>query len=238
VGTFVNTADFRSSGGYTIVEVRGIRIAIVAFTKGVDNLGLPDGSQNCVNLLYEDYTTDYKKIDTTGINKILRNIREEQPDLTIAMLHWGSEFNEDVSSSQKKIANLMLEGGVDVVLGSHSHFLQTIDYHEEEGTLVAYSLGDFYGDATTPGSNYSLILDLEISRNNLTGETLVSGYEYTPIYTLRPEQSAAGGLRVVRIDAALARYQSNYLGKITDDTSEAMIYALKRIGERIVQDLN
>lgn len=238
IGTFANRDDFRSSGGYTVLEIQGIRIALVAFTKGVDNLGLPEGSQDCVNLLYEDYTTDYKEIDTNGINKILRAVREEQPDLTIAMLHWGSEYNEDVSSSQKRIANLMLDGGVDVILGTHSHLLQTIDFDEEEGTLVAYSLGDLYGDATTPGTNYSLILDLEITRDNLTGETAVTGFDYTPIYTLRPEKSAAGGLRVVRIDHVLARYEANYLGKITDETKDAVEYALKRIGERIVQELD
>ena len=216
-----------------MVEVEGFRIALVAFTKGMDNLGLPEGSENCVNLLYTDYTTDYKKVDTDGINKVLRKVAEEQPDLTIAMLHWGSENNESISDTQRKIRSIMLSGGVDVILGTHSHLVQEIDFDPEAGTLVAYSLGDFYGDANMPGTNYSLILDLEVSRDADTGDARVVGYDYTPIYTLKPEESAAGGQRVVRIREAMARYETGYLGRVTDETYESMDYALTRLEERV-----
>ena len=46
LGTFADSAAFRKSGGYEIVEVNGIRIALIAFTKGMDNLGLPAGSED------------------------------------------------------------------------------------------------------------------------------------------------------------------------------------------------
>lgn len=238
IGTFADGSAFRSSGGYTIMEVQGLRIALVGFTKGMDNLGLPEGSEDCVNLLYTDYTSDYTTVDTDGIKKVLSRVREEQPDLTIAMVHWGSEYNEEISSSQKKIRNLMLNNGVDVILGSHSHLLKTIEFDQENHTLVAYSLGDFYGDATQAGSNYSIILDIEVTRDNLTGKTTVTGYTYTPIYTLRPEQSNAGGQRVVRIREAMARYEGNYLGKVTGEVYDGMEYALKRIDQRIAESVD
>ncbi len=232
-GTYADEAAFRRSGGYTILEVKGIRIAVVAFTKGMDNLGLPEGSEDCVNLLYTDYSTDYKKVDSKGINAVLDRVREEQPDLTIAMVHWGSEYNDEISSTQKTIKNLMLEGGVDVILGTHPHLVQHIDYDSAAGTLVAYSLGDFYGDAAMAGTNYSILLDLEVTRDNTTGEVHLTGYSYTPIYTLTPEQSAAGGRRVVRIADAMAQYEVGYVGAITESTYSSMDYALGRIEDRI-----
>ena len=238
IGTFTDTAAFRSSGGYTVLEVKGLRIALVAFTKGMDNLGLPEGSEDCVNLLYEDYTTSYEKIDSDGIRKLLRRVEEEQPDLTIAMVHWGSEYNENVSKSQIQVKNILLDGGVDVVLGTHSHLLKTVEYDREGNTLVAYSLGDFYGDAPQPGSNYSIILDIQVTRDNLTGETVIDGFSYTPIYTVMPEQSAAGGQRVVRIQEAMARYEGNYLGKVTADVYSSMNYVLGRIDQRIAEELD
>ena len=235
IGTFADSSSFRSAGGYTIMEVQGLRIALVAFTKGMDNLGLPEGSADCVNLLYTDYTTTYDKIDTNGIKKVLRNVAEEQPDLTIAMLHWGSEYNETVSSSQKKIRNLMLENGVDIILGSHSHLLKGVEHDTQNNTLVAWSLGDFYGDAKQPGSNYSIVLDIEVTRDNATGVTTITGFSYTPIYTVQPDESLAGGQRVVRLEAAMARYEGNYLGKVTSGVYSSMEYALKRIGQRIAE---
>ena len=235
IGTFADSSSFRSAGGYTIMEVQGLRIALVAFTKGMDNLGLPEGSADCVNLLYTDYTTTYDKIDTNGIKKVLRNVAEEQPDLTIAMLHWGSEYNETVSASQKKIRNLMLENGVDIILGSHSHLLKGVEHDTQNNTLVAWSLGDFYGDAKQPGSNYSIVLDIEVTRDNATGVTTITGFSYTPIYTVQPDESLAGGQRVVRLEAAMARYEGNYLGKVTSGVYSSMEYALKRISQRIAE---
>lgn len=238
IGTFADSSAYRSSGGYTIMEVQGLRIALVGFTKGMDNLGLPEGSEDCVNLLYTDYTTVYSKIDSDGIKKVLKKVAEEQPDLTIAMVHWGSEYNETISDSQITIKKLLLNNGVDVILGTHSHLLKTIEHDTENNTLVAWSLGDFYGDASQAGSNYSIVLDIEVTRDNLTGETAITGYTYTPIYTIQPEESNAGGQRVVRIAGAMARYEGNYLGKVTESVYSHMAYVLTRIDERIAEEVD
>ncbi|MBQ2920886.1 MAG: CapA family protein [Oscillospiraceae bacterium] len=233
LGTFADSDDFDRTGGYEVVEVEGIRIALVAFTKGMDNLGLPAGSEDCVNLLYEDYSTDYKKVDTDRIERVLRNVREEQPDLTIAMVHWGSEYNEEISDSQKKICKQLQEGGVDVIVGTHPHLVQKVEYDPVKKTLVAWSLGDFFGDAVMAGTGYSIILDLEITRDNATGETFLSGWEYIPIFTLKPDQSAIGGHRVVRIREAMERYEAGFLGRVTEDAYGDMEYALGRIEKRV-----
>ena len=234
LGTYADTEDFRQRGGYEIVEVEGMRIALIAFTKGMDNLGLPAGSENCVNILYEDYSSNYKKVDTNAIAKVLRNVAEEQPDLTIAMVHWGSEYNEEISNSQEKIRKQLQEGGVDIILGTHPHLLQKVDYDAIGKTLVAWSLGDFFGDAVMAGTGYSVILDLEITRDNATGEVYLSGWDFVPIYTLKPEQSVSGGHRVVRIREAMERYEQNFVGRITDDAYKSMEKALSKIEDKLV----
>ena len=233
LGTYADSDDFRRTGGYEIVEVQGIRIALIAFTKGMDNLGLPAGSEDCVNLLYQDYSTDYKKVDTERIARVLRNVAEEMPDITIALVHWGSEYNDEISDSQKKIRNQLQEGGVDIIVGTHPHLVQQIDYDPIAKTLVAWSLGDFFGDAVMAGTNYSILLDLEITRDNATGEVFLSNYSYTPLFTLKPEESITGGHRVVRIREAMERYESNYVGSITQDAYDDMKYALGRIEKRV-----
>lgn len=238
IGTFADSGSFRSSGGFTMVEVKGLRIALVGFTKGMDNLGLPEGSEDCVNLLYTDYTSDYSKINSDGIRRVLRNVAEQQPDLTIAMVHWGSEYNEAIHSTQVRIKNLMLSNGVDIILGTHPHLLKTIEFSREDNTLVAYSLGDFYGDAEQAGSNYSIILDIQVTRDNVTGNTTIDSFSYTPIYILKPEDSAAGGQRVVRIQEAMARYEGGFLGRVTESVYSNMEYVLTRIDERIAEEVS
>lgn len=232
IGAFSSADEFRKTKGYTICQVGDVKIALVAFTKGVGSLGLPVGSEDCVNILYEDYYTTYQTINKKAIRNILRAAEAEKPDLTIAMLHWGSEYNEEISKSQEDVANLMLSEGVDVIFGSHPHLVHQIDYNEEKGTIVAYSLGDFFGDGERGGTNYSIILDVEITKDYETGVTKVTDYSYVPIYTLA-ENQCDGLRRVIRLENAMSAYELNFVDKVTDSCYENMQFAIDRILKRV-----
>ena len=232
VGAYSSTAEFKRSKGYTICDVGGIRIAVVAFTKGVGGRGLPEGSEGCVNLLYTDYESTYRRVDTAGITKILDNARAEKPDFIIALVHWGSENNDTISKTQESIITLLKKNGVGLILGTHPHLVQEIAYDQTAGTLVAYSLGDFYGDGSRSGTNYSIILDIEITKDSDKRTTKVTGYSYTPIYTVTGSQSADGYQRVVRIEQAMQAHDGNFVDKITDDCYKDMAYSLTRIADR------
>ena len=232
VGAFSSQEEFRKAKGYTICEVSGIKIAFVAFTKGMDGRGMPNGNEDCVNLLYTDYSTTYQDIDTEGITKILRSAASEKPDLTIALLHWGSEYNDTISSTQESIVRVMQKEGVDAIIGTHSHMVHEITYDDATGQFVAYSLGDFFGDGSRGGTNYSIILDLEITMDHETETTMITGYDYTPIYILA-ENECDGDRRVVRIDNAISAYEGNFVDKVTKAAYDSMQNALERIAARV-----
>ena len=232
VGAYSSPTEFKRSKGYTICEIQGLRVAFVAFTKGVGGMGMPAGNEDCVNLLYQDYDSTYKKVDTEGITKILNNVKSEKPDFTVALLHWGSENNDTISSTQESIFKLLQKNGVGLIIGTHPHLVQEIAYDETAGTLVAYSLGDFFGDAARGGTNYSIILDVEITKDNVKGTTRVTGYSYTPIYTVTKSQTTDGFQRVVRIEQAMQAYSGNFVDKITKACYDDMSYSLTRIASR------
>lgn len=231
LGVYGSNEEFRNSGGYTMVSIRGIRVAIVAFTKGMGSLGLPAGSENCVNLLYTDYASSYQEVNTEGITAILNAANEQKPDVTIALLHWGSEYNDVPSDSQAQIVELMQSLGVDAIVGTHPHYVQQVLFDEEQGTVVAYSLGDFYGSGEKNGTYYSILLNLEVTRDNATGQTRITACSHTPIYLLTPDRDGEP-LRLMRMEAAIESYEGNHVDKITQVAYENMIYALKRANSR------
>lgn len=237
LGAYANESELRSGKGYTIAEVRGVRVAFVAFTKGLGGRGMPAGNEKLVNLLYTDYATEYKNIDRDRISAVLKAVEAERPDITIALLHWGSEYNDDISRSQESIISLMQKQGVDVILGTHPHTVQPITYDQNTGAFVAYSLGDFFGDAERGGTNYSIILDLEITKDTTTGITRVTGYSYTPIYTVKKSDSEGdySYSRVMRVDQAIQAYNGNFLDRVNGSCKEAMDYSLTRIADRLVK---
>ena len=230
VGAYSTNNEFAKNNGYTICEVQGLKIAMVAFTKGFGGLGLPAGSEDCVNLLYEDYYENYETLNTNKINKVLKAVSAEKPDLVIALLHWGSEFNDAISDTQEKIASIMQKNGVDVIIGTHPHYVQKAVYDRAAGTFMAFSLGDFCGDGTRAGSEYSVIVELEITKDNIADSTKVSGWQYTPIFSVNEQDRP---IRVLRIREAMAAYETGGLEKVTKPTYDAMAYALERIEARL-----
>ena len=232
LGTYTSSAEFQQSGGFVIREVQGVRIAFVAFTKGMGGSGLLPEYTDCVNLLYTDYTSTYQTVDTEGIAQILKNVQTQKPDITVALLHWGSEGVNKVSKTQEKIAKLMFENGVDAILGSHSHLVQSVTYDKEAGTLLAYSLGDFWGDASAPGMDYSVVLDLEITKDGSSGDVKLTGYEYIPVY-LEDNTETGEGIRVLRIREAITAYEQNFISKVSEETYLGMKNALSKIESRM-----
>jgi len=210
---------------YTLQNVNGLKIAFVAFTKGM-GMTMPE---DCVNVLYKDYDSTYQTVDTEKITAVMKAVDRENPDAVVVLVHWGSKESDTVSASQKRILNLLQELGADAVIGTHPIYLQKMEQNEA-GQFVAYSLGTFYSDAQDSGMEYSVILDLEFTKDNLTGNTTVSGYDYTPIYTVRQDGVP---VKVVRIKETMAAYEANYIEKVSEENYNAMAYALERIEARI-----
>ena len=233
LGAYTSAEEFERTKGYTIVTINDVKIAFVAFTKGVGGLGMPAGSEKCVNILYSDYFTNYRTIDRDRIDSILKAVEAEKPDLTVAMLHWGSEHNDTVYDNQEDIAYIMQKGGVDVIIGSHPHRVQPISYDELTGNLVAYSLGDFFGDGKKDGTFYSILLEIEITKDYEAGITRVTDWSYVPIYTLS-ETECDGDRRVIRIDNAMEAYEMNFVDKVTAACYDNLKFSADRINARII----
>lgn len=233
LGAYASNDEFKRSGGFTIREINGVRLAFVAFTKGMNNLGLPAGSEKCVNVLYEDYATTYQKVDRDRINKIMDGVAEAEPDYVIALVHWGSEYNDEPGATQSIIRDLLLERGVDCILGTHPHLVHAVEHNRETDQFIAYSLGDFFSSTERAGTNYSVVLNLEITKDNRTGETKLTKYTCTPIYNMTPEESGESGLRLVRLMNAMEQYDNNLYNRITKDLYDSMGYAMLRVESRI-----
>ena len=155
--------------------------------------------------------------------------RVEKPDLTVALLHWGSEFNDTISKSQEKIKKLLEDGGVNAIIGTHSHYVQKMEL-SENGQFIAYSLGDFLGDANRSGSEYSVVLNLSVEKNNKTGVTKITGFDYTPTFIVNLEDQP---IKVLRLQEAISAYEAGQLGRVDEETYNAMKYALTRVEARV-----
>jgi hypothetical protein len=106
--------------------------------------------------------------------------------------------------------------------------VQKITHDPATGNFVAYSLGDLISDGQKAGTEYSIILNLEITKT--AEDTKVTGYSYTPIFTVAERGSS---LRSVRIAEAVVAYEGGHIRGVKPETYEDLKYALGRIEARI-----
>ena len=100
-GTYADAAERAANNGVVIKNVSGLKVAIIAYTKGLGGLQLPEGAEYAVNLLYKDYSTDYEKLDTQALLQSVDAAKELKPDIILVMLHWGSEATLEVTKTQR-----------------------------------------------------------------------------------------------------------------------------------------
>ncbi len=128
-GTFKDTLDWLNE--YPLVmEVKGFRLALLNYTYGTN--GLPVYAPNMVN-----------RIDTTRIRHDIQKAKTKNPDVIIVFMHWGLEYQSMPSASQKNVADFCFRHGAKIVIGSHPHVLQPMEWRKEQDQFVAYSLGNF-----------------------------------------------------------------------------------------------
>lgn len=86
-------------------------------------------------------------------------------DLVIPFMHWGDQYLP-VNARQRKLAHRMIQAGADVVVGSHPHITQDVEYYR--GKLIVYSLGNFVFDGFDEGpSRIAWMLRLQLARKGL-----------------------------------------------------------------------
>lgn len=138
VGTNDSEEDYNSVVYY---EKNGIKFAILNYTYGTNGISIPESKPWCVNMM------DKEKI-TADVNAAKQN-----SDVVIVFPHWGTENSTSVSDYQREYIKLFSELGVDIVIGTHPHVLQPVEWVENEQTgkkmLVYYSLGNFISHQTS-----------------------------------------------------------------------------------------
>ena len=131
-----------------IYEKNGIKYAFLAYTTGVN------GNKLSNDYLVNVYDKDKVKEDIEKVSSA---------DLVIVAMHWGNEYTNEPTNSQREIASYLSSLGVELIIGTHPHVVQPITYIGD--TLVIYSLGNFISNQLVIGINpaIGLLLGLDIN---------------------------------------------------------------------------
>ena len=104
------------------------------------------------------------EIDRTNLDSAFAAARS-QADFVVCLVHWGIENNENITDKQRELARWLIDHGVDVVVGSHPHCVQSLDFYH--GRPIAYSLGNlvFDGAPTIASWNRGALLKVGLNED-------------------------------------------------------------------------
>lgn len=169
-----------------VFEKNNIKIAILNYTYGTNGIKIPEEMPYCVNMLDQEQMRE----------DILR--AEELADVTIVCPHWGTEYQLTESEYQREFCEFMAELGVDLVIGTHPHVIQPVEWYETEAgqkMLVYYSLGNYVNATSGTGigtANRMLgaMATIEFEKQE-SGQVEIVSYDALPLVTHLVEHGKA-----------------------------------------------
>lgn len=154
-----------------VIERNGIRVALLSYNYGLngyDNSEVEDGS--LVNFFTDE--------------KLERDIPKAKAvsDVVVASMHWGTEYTNEPDETQRIWAQKCADLGADVVVGTHTHFIQPMEWLKGASgndTLVAWCLGDFASGYTWIDCILGGMMSCDFVRGE-DGSVTVENVEWTP----------------------------------------------------------
>lgn len=151
-----------------ILERNGLRVAFLAYADVPDETGGFDAHSWIATATQPGIAW----ADPAQMKMDIASARLKS-DVVVVMLHSGLENSTVISASQRADAYTAIDAGAALVIGSHSHILQTIEkYH---GGLIAFSLGNFVFDDYKGISNATIILQVVLNQQGF------HSYDYVPV---------------------------------------------------------
>jgi len=187
-GLSVDMEDFNTP---TIIDVNGIQVGVLAYTDVINHQGFALMPSDVIPFAVRQFRS-YNLDDMPRMATDIADLREAGAELVVVSLHWGAEYVDAPTETQRLIAAELSEAGADVIMGHHSKTVQPLEWHyREDGSraLVMYSLGNFMVDQTRlevpePRTQYGMLVSLEVTRG-LEGEINLTATDALPTLIMR-----------------------------------------------------
>jgi poly-gamma-glutamate synthesis protein (capsule biosynthesis protein) len=155
------------------IEKNDINFAFVNYTYGLNGLeSRRAGYEYMVDLLSD-----------SDIEETLAEA-EENADLTVAILHVGTEYVYEPTDYEQRQVDKFIDNGADIVLCAHPHVVEPYEIRTTDNGnsgLVYYSLGNFISNQDEVPRLLGGMADITITK---TGDNIeISSYDFIPLVT-------------------------------------------------------
>ena len=193
IGTFKSQQDRDS---IRIFEINGIKLAVLAYTYGLNGNYISKNEKYLVNV-----------IDTNLIKLDIQSARKKSADVVLVYFHFGEEYQRKPNSFQKEVVKFAINCGADLIIGSHPHVIQPLEYFTSaknkigEG-IVVYSLGNFLSNQRWRYSDAGVILNIALTKNISSGIVKLSCVSIQPTWVFKGRSENKNEFLILPTDIA------------------------------------
>jgi len=188
-----------------IFDINGIKISILSYTYGLNGNYIAKNEKYLVNV-----------IDITLIKQDILNARNKNADVILVYFHFGDEYQRKPNSFQKEIVKRAIDYGADLIIGSHPHVIQPVEYFSSIKNkigkgLIAYSLGNFISNQRWRYSDAGVILNLTVTKNILTHDVKLTHETILPTWVFKGKVESKDQFVILPVDSTTINSLPNYL---------------------------
>ena len=223
LGTYKSAED---QNKILIKDVKGVKIAFINYTYGTNGIPVPSDKSYCLNLIDKDL-----------ISKQIKQAKEQNVDMIVACMHWGTEYKTSANDEQKELADFLFKSGVDIILGNHPHVIEpmekktiTLDDGSTKDVFVVYALGNFTADQRAEITRDSAILNLDITKDS-DGKILINKVSYVPIYMYKNSAAKVHKFKILDIEKSIANFDSG------DTSIGSSVYSNLKVQLQKIRDI-
>lgn len=223
LGTYKSAED---QDKVLVKDVKGVKIAFINYTYGTNGIPVPSDKPYCLNLIDKDL-----------ISKQIKQAKEQNVDMIVACMHWGTEYKTSANDEQKELADFLFKSGVDIILGNHPHVIEpmekktiTLDDGSTKDVFVVYALGNFTADQRAEITRDSAILNLDITKDS-DGKILINKVSYVPIYMYKNSAAKVHKFKILDIERSIANYDSG------DTSIGSSVYSNLKVQLQKIRDI-
>ena len=216
---FAHTGTFRSKDEkrYFTMEQNGIKIGVISYAAYYN---LKDKF-----LTAEEQSYMLNRPVQAAMNADVEALRKEGAEYIIAYNHCGTEYSQVPAARQERYGLMLVQAGVDYIIGSHPHVLQPyepIRYNDLKIPYI-YSMGNFTSAMLDPITKETLILSLTLEKNE-DGEVSLAEQKYYPSYMLDEYEKEP---------FVLIPEDKDYNGNLYEDAPSALVNQLEESFDHI-----
>lgn len=215
-GSYRDAAE-KEAGRVRIIEQGGMKLAVLAYTYGVndDINDRPDeefvtGEHASLTSTIVDPTSSSFGAVKEAVEADFAAAKAAGADLIVVLPHWGTQFTNVPDEFQIAWRDIFIDLGADLILGAHSHDVQPIVMEEVNGrqTLTCYCPGNYCDLYREDDGDCSVLLEVKVDKASKE----ILGGSIIPLWT---ETQLDGNYRAVPVgdivtDKTLRASMTNY----------------------------